>query len=165
MDKCGTFFVVCPLAGIAAAGQTPPFALIDWARYRACQRLGAIFACALSAREKIIARTCSRATRSPQRRLQNCAPRRGYSLPAGTMVMLGSILRYPRPSIIQGCSRYGGNSSAAILGSNTGFRTLTAAFCSFVEYSRLLNAEYAFIAAFPSPRRCLQGGVGLCGGG
>lgn len=33
--------------------------------------------------------------------------------------MLGSILRYPRLSMIQGWSRYGGNSSAAVLGNRT----------------------------------------------
>jgi hypothetical protein len=39
-----------------------------------------------------------------------CAPEtRAYSLLAGTSVMLGSILRYPHLSIIQGWSRYGGN--------------------------------------------------------
>jgi hypothetical protein len=35
--------------------------------------------------------------------------------------MLGSILRYPRLSMLQGCSRYGGNSSAAVLGNRTCF--------------------------------------------
>ena len=39
-----------------------------------------------------------------------------YNLLIGTSVMLGSILRYPRLSMIQGWSRYGGNSSAAVLG-------------------------------------------------
>jgi len=42
-----------------------------------------------------------------------------YSLLTGTSVMLGSILRYPRLSMIQGWSRYGGNSSAAVRGSRT----------------------------------------------
>ena len=44
-----------------------------------------------------------------------------YNLLAGTSVLLGSILRYPRLSMVQGCSRYGGSSSAAALGSNTSF--------------------------------------------
>ena len=39
-----------------------------------------------------------------------------YNLLIGTSVMLGPILRYPRLSMIQGWSRYGGNSSAAVLG-------------------------------------------------
>ena len=43
--------------------------------------------------------------------------------------MLGSILRYPLLSMTQGWSRYGGSSSAAVLGSKTGdllagFRTI-----------------------------------------
>ena len=45
--------------------------------------------------------------------------RERYNLLTGTSVMLGSILRYPRLSMIQGCSRYGGNSSAAVLGNRT----------------------------------------------
>jgi hypothetical protein len=45
-----------------------------------------------------------------------------YSLLTGTNVMLGSTLRCPRPSTIQGWSRYGGSSSAAVLGSKTGWR-------------------------------------------
>ena len=42
-----------------------------------------------------------------------------YSLFTGTNVMLGPILRYPRPSTTHGWPRYGGNSSAAVLGSKT----------------------------------------------
>ena len=43
-----------------------------------------------------------------------------YSLFTGTSVMLGSILRYPPLSMIHGCSRYGGRSSAAVLGIKMG---------------------------------------------
>jgi hypothetical protein len=45
-----------------------------------------------------------------------------YSLLTDTSVMLGSILRHPPLSMSHGCSRYGGSSSAAVLGSKTGWR-------------------------------------------
>lgn len=54
--------------------------------------------------------------------------------------MLGSIFRYPRLSMIQGCPRYGGNSSAAILGNNS-----CGAPLSTRERSRPVRREYAFI--------------------
>src|SRR4030095_8570144 len=72
-----------------------------------------------------------------------------FSLFTGTSVILGSILRYPRPSMIQGCSRYGGNSSAAILGSRMGCRISKAALPSFVARSILVITEYAFIRHCP----------------
>jgi hypothetical protein len=45
--------------------------------------------------------------------------RERYNLLTGTSLMFGSILRCPRLSMIQGWSRYGGNSSAAVLGNRT----------------------------------------------
>jgi hypothetical protein len=85
-----------------------------------------------------------------------------YSLPAGTSVMLGSILRYPRLSMIQGCSQYGGSSSAAVLGSKTGCPTCVATTSALVGRSRLASTEYAFIRASPSCRSSpARRGVGL----
>lgn len=85
-----------------------------------------------------------------------------YSLLAGTSVMLRSILRYPPRSMIHGCSRYGGSSSAAVLGSKMGGRTSNAALPSFVGRSSLVIREYAFMRPFPSRGSFAFGwGVGL----
>ena len=63
---------------------------------------------------------------------------------------VGSILRYPPLSMIQGCSRYGGSSSAAVLGSKMGGGTSNAALLSFVGRSSLVIREYAFMRPLPS---------------
>jgi hypothetical protein len=67
-----------------------------------------------------------------------------YSLFTGTSVKLGSTLRYPRPSMTHGWPRYGGNSSAAVLGSKTCCRSSETVGQVFGrEQSRSDRTEYA----------------------
>ena len=109
-------------------------------------------------------RAFGRASMSARPGESNLRPRSQspYSLLTGTSVMLGSILRYPPLSMIHGCSRYGGSSSAAVLGSKMGCRTSNAALPSFVGRSSLVIREYAFMRPLPSRGSFASGwGVGL----